>query len=102
MAEKRSQINIRLSEEELQKVKLSAEVKGLSVGRYAKQVLLKSKLVEPKMSAKMFQEINRQIIGIANNVNQLTRVANSSSKVEMEAVNELRKEVQQLWQQLAK
>jgi len=52
---KRTQINIRLSDTELEKVKLSAEVLGLSVGKYAKQVLLKSKLVKPQLPAQSQQ-----------------------------------------------
>ncbi|MCT3569247.1 MULTISPECIES: plasmid mobilization protein [Levilactobacillus] len=99
---KRTQINIRLSDTELEKVKLSAEVLGLSVGKYAKQVLLKSKLVKPQLPAQSQQAMIRQLAGMANNLNQLTKLAHESKAIDSHAIDSLRQEVNALWQQLGK
>lgn len=102
MPSPRTQINIRLNATELAKVKYSADVLGLSVGRYAKQEILHAKLIKPKLSASMTQEVNRQLIGIANNLNQLAKIANTHGVIEVQAIQSLTKEVNQLWQRLEK
>lgn len=102
MENKRTQINIRLSDSELEKVKISAEVMGLSVGKYAKQVVLKSRMITPTLPATVQSEAVRQLAGMANNLNQLTRLANQTGIIDLQAVQELRKEVHKLWQQLEK
>jgi len=99
---KRTQINIRLDKTELEKVKLSADVLGLSVGRYAKQVVLKSKLVKPQLPAQTQQALIRQLAGMATNLNQLTKVANATGDINQTAILDLRKEVNELWQRLGK
>lgn len=103
MSEKnRTQINIRLNETELKKVQLSAEVLGLSVGRYAKQIVTKSKLIKPKLPAQSQQAMIRQLSGMANNLNQLTKLAHETKTIDTTAIDDLRQEVNTLWQQLAK
>lgn len=106
LAEKRAQVNIRLTSAELQKVQQSASACNLSVGKYAKQVLLKSKLIQPKFSPETQQKLVRQLSGIANNLNQLTRLANSQTDYFLASnasdLQQLTQEVTQLWQQLVK
>lgn len=100
---KRTQINVRLDELELEKVKYSADVLGLSVGQYVKQVLTKSPLIEPKFSPDFQKTAIRQLVGMANNLNQLTRLAHINGTTStQQAIDQLRKEVDLLWQQLAK
>ena len=106
MNKKRAQVNIRLTSEELQKVQQSATACNLSVGKYAKQVLLKSKLIQPKFAPETQQKLVRQLSGIANNLNQLTRLANSQTDYfpahNTSDLQQLTQEVTQLWQQLVK
>lgn len=106
MTEKRAQVNIRLTPEELQKLQQSAAAYDLSVGKYAKKILLKSQLVQPKFSPETQQEFVRQLSGIANNLNQLNRLAHTQSDVFFDTRNQdlqqLTQEVTHLWQQLVK
>lgn len=102
MTEKRAQINVRLDQKELEKVKRSAEVFGLSVGQYVKKIVLHSKLAKPKFSTENQHEITRQFVGIANNLNQLTRIANTHHEIDNQQLLLLRKEVNELWQRLEK
>ena len=100
---KRTQINVRLDELELEKVKYSADILGLSLGQYVKHVVTKSPLVEPKFTPDYQKKAIRQLVGIANNLNQLTRLSHiNGTDSTQQALNQLRKEVDLLWQQLAK
>lgn len=104
-SKKRTQVNIRLSPVELEKVQLSAETLNISVGKYCKQLVLDSPLVRPSLNAESQQELIRQVSGMANNLNQLTKVARGNREVQknqIETIDQLRKEIHQLWQQLVR
>jgi len=100
---KRTQINVRVDETELEKLRYSADTLGLSVGRYVKQVALAAPLVQPKLSPAIQQAAIRELAGLANNLNQLTRLAHQTGSMpEQQTLQQLRKEVAALWQQLEK
>lgn len=97
-------VTINLSKSQLEKIKLSSEVLGLSIGQYLKKIALKSPIIEPKFSSSVQQEFFRQLSGIANNLNQLTRLANENGIdfVLKKDLEDLRFEVNNLWQRLGK
>lgn len=94
------QIHYRLSETEYQKLATSASQIGLSTSAYAKQLALRSKLIEPKFNHEDAVQLNLALARIGNNLNQLTKQANQGYYVEPENVHSLRDEVNALWQQL--
>lgn len=94
------QIHYRLSELEYQKLATSASQIGLSTSAYAKQLALRSKLIEPKFNHEDAVQLNLALARIGNNLNQLTKQANQGYYVEPENVRSLRDEVNALWQQL--
>jgi hypothetical protein len=102
-AKKRTQINVRVDETELEKLRYSADTLGLSVGRYVKQVALAAPLVQPKLSPAIQQAVIRELAGVANNLNQLTRIANATGTMsQRQDLEQLREEVTKIWQQLEK
>ncbi|KZU21369.1 mobilization protein [Lactiplantibacillus plantarum] len=94
------QIHYRLSELEYRKLVTSASQIGLSTSAYAKQLALRSKLIEPKFSHEDAVQLNLALARIGNNLNQLTKQANQGYYVEPEEVRALRSEVNAVWQQL--
>lgn len=97
---KRTQINIRLSPIELEKVQLSADTLNISVGRYCKYLVTESPLVRPNFNAETQLKIIQQLHGMANNLNQLAKVANTNGEIDVTAVKQLGKEMTALWQRL--
>lgn len=94
------QIHYRLSELEYQKLVTSASQIGLSTSAYAKQLALRSKLIEPKFNHDDAVQLNLALARIGNNLNQLTKQANQGYYVKPEEVRNLKSEVNALWQQL--
>lgn len=110
------QLHIRVSNANYEKIKKSAELYGLSLGQYAKQIVQKSRLKQPKFDHTAAKKIETELNHIGNNLNQLTRALNqlakdsvpeSSHPIEKtftettEAVMALQKEVEHIWQQLS-
>lgn len=97
------QISFRVSEQEYEKLKQSAETLNMSVPAFVKKKAEGSRLVTPKFDKETRQTIVRELSGIANNTNQIAKVLNTKYvdaddlKRNLQA---LRNEVNQLWQQL--
>lgn len=97
------QISFRVSEQEYEKLRESAETLNMSVPAFVKKKAEGSRLVTPKFDKETRQTIVRDLSGIANNTNQIAKVLNTKY-VDADDLNRnlqaLRNEVNQLWQQL--
>ena len=97
------QISFRVSEQEYEKLKQSAETLNMSVPAFVKKKAEGSRLVAPKFDKETRQTIVRDLSGIANNTNQIAKVLNTKYVNEQDLnrnLQALRNEVNQLWQQL--
>lgn len=97
------QISFRVSEQEYEKLKQSAETLNMSVPAFVKRKAEGSRLVTPKFDKETRQAIVRDLSGIANNTNQIAKVLNTKYVNEQDLnrnLQALRNEVNQLWQQL--
>ena len=97
------QISFRVSENEYEKLRQSAETLNMSVPAFVKKKAQGSRLVTPKFDKETRQMIARDLSSISNNTNQIAKVLNTKY-VDADDLNrnldELRKEVNALWQQL--
>lgn len=97
------QISFRVTVQEYEKLKQSAETLNLSVPAFVKKKAEGSRLVTPKFDKETRQTIVRDLSSIANNTNQIAKVLNTKY-VDSDDVNRnllaLREEVNKLWQQL--
>ena len=102
------QVNIRVNEAEYAKIQASARIMGLSVPKYCKHLVVKSKLKEPKLADDEYHKIIVDLSRIGNNINQVARQLNQAKsevaedeciavKDQLEALD---KEVAEVWQRL--
>ena len=97
------QISFRVSEQEYEKLKQSAETLNMSVPAFVKKKAEGSRLVTPKFDKETRQTIVRELSGIANNTNQIAKVLNTKYVNEDDLnrnLQVLRNEVNELWQRL--
>ncbi|GAA3720372.1 plasmid mobilization relaxosome protein MobC [Salinicoccus jeotgali] len=97
------QISFRVSEDEYEKLRQSAETLNMSVPAFVKKKAEGSRLVTPKFDKATREIIVRELSGIANNTNQIARVVNTKYVDEAHLnrnFEALRNEVNQLWQRL--
>lgn len=97
------QISFRVSDDEYEKLKQSAETLNMSVPAFVKKKAEGSRLVAPKFDKETRQTIVRDLSGIANNTNQIAKVLNTKyvdADDLYRNLQALRNEVNQLWQQL--
>src|SRR5699024_4135090 len=102
------QISFRVSENEYSKLKQSAETLNLSVPQFVKSKALGSRLVRPKFDKETRTQIAKELSGIGNNLNQISRVLNIKTQKNEDIPNEdlirnfniLREEVNKLWRSL--
>jgi hypothetical protein len=99
----RKQINFRLSEPEFEKLSHSAETFGITPSAYAKSLAMKSRLRTPKFDHETAVAINFDLRRIGTNLNQLAHRANAGdlSPLQVDQMNEIRKAVNAIWQQLS-
>jgi len=104
------QISFRVSEDEFLKLKHNAEILEMSVPKFVKMKAQGTKYlkpVEPKIAKEDSREMVRQLSKIGTNLNQLAAWCNSDGRVPLEReenfiakFEELRKEVNEVWQRL--
>lgn len=112
-------LHIRVSNSDYEKVKKSAELYGLSMGQYAKKIISKSRLKQPKFAYSDARKIQTELNYIGNNLNQYTKALNITLKHTSETspentlflqkkliadanhdLTEIKKKVDGIWQQL--
>ena len=100
------QISFRVSESEYLKLQQSAETLNMSVPAFVKKKAQGARLVAPKFDLESRQSIVRDLSGVANNINQIAKYCNQhkDGNIDWERLEHnitmLRKELDQLWQQL--
>lgn len=97
------QISFRVSEQEYEKLRQSAETLNMSVPAFVKKKAEGSRLVAPKFDKETRETIVRELSGIANNTNQIAKVLNTKYVNDSDLnwnFEMLRNEVNQLWQRL--
>lgn len=100
------QISFRVSESEYEKLKQSAATLNMSVPAFVKKKAQGARLIAPKFDLESRKSIVKQLTGVGNNVNQIAKYCNSnkSGNEDWQRLNhnieQLRKELSELWQQL--
>ncbi|MEK4504315.1 MULTISPECIES: MobC family plasmid mobilization relaxosome protein [unclassified Bacillus (in: firmicutes)] len=100
------QISFRVSEDEFAKLQQSAETLQLSVPNFVKKKAQGSRLVSPKFDKETRQTIARNLSQMGNNMNQIAKYCHTHKEgnIDWERLNynieQLRKEVSELWQRL--
>ena len=97
------QISFRVSENEYEKLKSSAETLNMSVPNFVKSKAKNSRLVTPKFSPDLQKRIAIDLSKLSSNANQIARVVNTKYVEHddlLRNIESLRKEVNQIWQLL--
>ena len=90
------QIVIRMSEEEYAKVKTKVEKSGLKQQDY----LIRAITNKPITNTDGLKELIPEVKRVGNNLNQLSRKANEGYVVGVEPLEQIQKELSELWQSL--
>ena len=77
----------RLNEQEHRHMTQQAKISGLSISQFIRSLIAGSQL-RPKPPGEM-AEILRQISAIGNNINQLTKIANTYQRIRQEDVEHI-------------
>ena len=104
MVEPRRNFTIRLSELEEKQMKLDAEANGLNPSEYVRELILHGGSIDTSFTLDRRNLIN-QISSVGNNINQLTRLANTNKLVSdsiLKQVVDLLKEIQKLMMEVIK
>ena len=104
MVEPRRNFTIRLSELEEKQMKLDAEANGLNPSEYVRELILHGGSIDTSFALDRRNLIN-QISSVGNNINQLTRLANTNKLVSdsiLKQVVDLLKEIQKLMMEVIK
>jgi hypothetical protein len=88
--EKETNIIIRLKPNDKEEIKKKASNAGLTLSEYARKLLLSGEII------KVEPEDRLTLNGIANNLNQLTRLANQTKAIQPETENVLRNLINQI------
>lgn len=90
-------IVIRVNEKEQAHIESNAHKLGLNISDYSRQLMLKGTVIAGRRNESISEEIGidrRTIIGLANNLNQLTRFAHE--RKELPQIEELLKDIKNL------
>lgn len=94
------QVSFRVSEQDYLKLAQSAQTLNMSVASFAKKKAQNARLVTPKFAADDAKKIAYQLSMIGNNLNQLSKLANSGGAIDIQELNAIKKQVDDIWQQL--
>jgi hypothetical protein len=96
---RKKQMLIRLSEEEMQAVNLKYQNSGYkSKSEFVRAMILTGYII--RFDEKKLQEIFRLTLNVSNNVNQIAVRVNSTGNFYEEDLNQISKEVREIWLQL--
>lgn len=93
--EKKYETHIRMSNDEVKVIKEKANKCNMSISKFMIMSSIDSKIILPVD----IKETSYQLRKIGNNINQLTRLANSGA-IECVDLKEVKKELQKIWQLL--
>lgn len=93
------QINFRVNDEEYERLEQMAKQVGMTVPNFCKKKAQGSKIRSPKINREGAFDIARQLKGIGNNVNQLSKRANEGKDISKQDLQQIQKELGEIWQQ---
>ncbi|PEJ66373.1 MobC family plasmid mobilization relaxosome protein [Bacillus wiedmannii] len=102
----RRQISFRVNDDEYAKLQQSADTLGMSVPNFVKKKAQGSRLISPKFDKETRQIMARNLSRMGNNMNQIAKYCHTHKhgNIDWQRLNDnieqLRKEVSELWQQL--
>lgn len=94
------QIKFRVSDQEFEKLKQTAETLEMTVPTFAKKRAMDFELKPPKTKQADMVLVTRELRAIGNNVNQITRRVNTENILVMDELKAIKEELNQIWQQL--
>lgn len=95
------QVNFRVSDSEYERLERMAKDVGMSVPSFCKKKAEGARVKPPRVNKEGALEIARQLRGIGNNVNQLSKRANEGKAIPNEELQGIQKELQEIWQRLS-
>lgn len=98
MRESVKQINFRLNEKELAKVKMAADHAGLTVPAFCKNAALATKVKPQVIDKEMGKAILPHVSHIGSNLNQLAKRANEGGTVASEELAAVNEQFEKLWE----
>ena len=97
---RRNTISIRLSDEELGRLRFICDRLNITQSEYIRQAILTATVTRPTLVAAMDRGTAKELLAhfgkIGSNLNQIARVLNQGYLVDSEIVNEIRDCIQQL------
>lgn len=96
MRKRMIKISVRLNEEEYIHLKRLSETTGLKIEPLIRQLIL-GRDVKPRPPENL-AALLRQMSAVGNNINQITKVANSSKFIRSEDIEAIQKMQDELWQ----
>lgn len=94
------QVNIRLTDEEMEYSKKQSQLAGLALGHWLRKCAFSKKPLVMKVSP-MHRAYYRQLVGLSNNINQISHKINQGqyTKIydELKTANELLRQINQLF-----
>lgn len=93
------QIKFRVNDSEFERLEQMAKEFQMSVPKFCKMKAQGAKMRSPKINREGAFEIARQLRGIGNNVNQMTRRANEGKAIPSEELQAIQRELGAIWQQ---
>lgn len=103
----KKQISFRVSETEYLNLERSARVLNISVPAFVKKKAQGARLVTPKIDPEHSKEIARQLAGLGNNINQLTKKVHGLEFVDERAQERIEADLRralnglgEIWRQL--
>lgn len=94
------QINFRVSDQEYERLETMAAQIGKTVPAFCKAKAMGAKMKNPKISHDDATKIFAELKKIGTNVNQIAKHLNSFENVNQLEIDEVRKELSELWQSL--
>lgn len=99
--QRQNRVVVRLSDEELERLKGKAEKVGLTPASFLRELATRQKIRSPVMDYEAGMEVYRELKRIGNNLNQLARDAHLQKELDLAGLPLIYEEVRKIRQQLS-
>ena len=96
MLKRQKQVTVRFTEEEYRQLKNKCDTAGMKMEPFLRALVSGCALRERPPDS--YKALAAQVAAIGNNLNQLTRLANSTGKIENAQLAEANRMMQRVWQ----